>query len=106
MATRLLSAGFSPRARTSPTRPGSSLRICHLIPTDSNELMAPLHNRMPVILRRENEQRWLAGDLDSDAMREILAPYPAGGMEAYPVSERVNRPGVDDEGLIRPLKGL
>ena len=85
---------------------GEVLWTYTIINTEPNELMAPLHNRMPVILRRENEQRWLAGDLNSDAMREILAPYPAGGMEAYPVSERVNKVGVDDEGLIRPLKGL
>ncbi|OPY35933.1 MAG: hypothetical protein A4E35_02209 [Methanoregula sp. PtaU1.Bin051] len=85
---------------------GEALWTYTIITTDANALISPIHNRMPVILKRENEKRWLSGDLSADALREILAPYPANGMEAYPVSERVNKPGVDDEGLIRPVRGL
>jgi putative SOS response-associated peptidase YedK len=62
---------------------------------------------MPVILKREDEDRWLSGEALSGNDREkILAPYPAGEMEAYPVSSRVNSPDVDDERLILPLKTL
>ncbi len=78
-----------------------------LVTTQANELVAPLHDRMPVILRREDEDRWLTGDApSSDEMKKIFAPYPAGEMEAYPVSSRVNSPDADDVRLIQPLKTL
>jgi len=78
-----------------------------IITTGPTELMAPIHNRMPAILRREDEDRWVSGEALSAAdLNGILAPYPAGGMEAYPVSPLVNKPGNDDERLVRPLQGL
>ena len=86
---------------------GMMLQTYTIITTGSNDLMAPIHDRMPVILIQEDEIRWLSRDpLTADAMREMVAPYPADGMKAYPVSERVNRTDADDEGLIEPVKGL
>jgi putative SOS response-associated peptidase YedK len=62
---------------------------------------------MPVILKQEDENRWLAGDAPTSAeMKKILGPYPPGEMAAYPVSSRVNSPDADDEQLIQPLKTL
>jgi putative SOS response-associated peptidase YedK len=78
-----------------------------IITTDANELVSPLHDRMPAILRREDEDRWLAGDTPTpDEMKRILRSYPADEMDAYPVSSRVNSPDADDERLIRPLETL
>jgi len=78
-----------------------------IITTDANDLVAPLHDRMPVILKQEDENRWLATDApSSDEMKKILGPYPPGEMDAYPVSSRVNSPEVVDEQLIRPLVAL
>ena len=78
-----------------------------VIITDANELVAPLHNRMPVILKRDDESRWLSGETPtSDEMKKILGPYPSGEIDAYPVSLRVNSPADDDEQLIRPLVTL
>jgi len=75
-----------------------------IITTEANDLVTRLHDRMPVILKRENENRWLSRDAPSqDEMREILGPYPSGEMAMHPVSSRVNSPAVDDEGLIQPL---
>jgi putative SOS response-associated peptidase YedK len=69
--------------------------------------MAPIHDRMPAILKQDDEMRWLSRDvLPADEIQRILAPYPAEEMEAYPVSERVNSPGADDEKVIERLKGL
>jgi putative SOS response-associated peptidase YedK len=86
---------------------GMMLPTYTIITTGSNDLMAPIHDRMPVILRQEDEIRWLSRDpLTADAMQEMLAPFPAGGMEAYPVSERVNHTDADDGGLIEPVRGL
>ncbi len=78
-----------------------------IITTNANEIVAPLHDRMPVILKQEDEHRWLSGDTPAaDEMKKMLGPYPPGEMDAYPVSSRVNSPDVDDEQLIRPLVTL
>ncbi len=78
-----------------------------IVTTAANELVAPLHNRMPVILKREDEDRWLTGDAPApDEMKKMLGPYPADEMEAYPVSSRVNSTDADDERLIEPLRTL
>jgi putative SOS response-associated peptidase YedK len=62
---------------------------------------------MPAILKREDENRWLAGDAPApDEMKKILRSYPSGEMDAYPVSSRVNNPDADDERLIQPLATL
>jgi putative SOS response-associated peptidase YedK len=78
-----------------------------IITTGANELVAPVHDRMPVILKKEDEERWLSGSLLAAAdLHAILAPCPAGLMEAYPVEGRVNNVNVDEETLIRPLTTL
>ena len=78
-----------------------------IVTTAANELVAPLHDRMPAILKREDENRWLAGDAPAaDEMKKILGSYPPGEMDACPVSSRVNSLDVDDEGLIQPLVTL
>jgi putative SOS response-associated peptidase YedK len=78
-----------------------------IITTNANELVRPLHDRMPAILKREDESRWLDGDIPaSDEMKRILSPYPSGEMDVYPVSSRVNSPDADDERLIQPLVTL
>lgn len=75
-----------------------------IITCDANPLVATLHNRMPVILSREAEERWLAPDpISAEDARKILVAYPAGLMEALPVSDRVNNPAADDERLVQPL---
>jgi putative SOS response-associated peptidase YedK len=80
------------------------IRSCVIITTEANELLAPIHDRMPVILPPEAWDRWLdpAND-DLTAIKGLLVPAPAAGFEAYPVSNRVN--GVANEGpeLIEPL---
>jgi putative SOS response-associated peptidase YedK len=78
-----------------------------IITTAPNSLMAPIHNRMPAILFPEDETLWVSSDvLAPSALTRILAPYPDGEMEAYPVSPLVNNPANDDEQLIAPVAGL
>jgi putative SOS response-associated peptidase YedK len=72
-----------------------------IITTEANDLVSPIHNRMPVILRPEDEGRWLASTPPApDEVQAILRAYPSEAMEAYPVSPRVNSPAEDDERLI------
>jgi len=95
-------AGLCDR-RTDPG--GSTGRSYSIITCPANGIVAPVHNRMPVILSPGNEERWLSGEpLDQGALRSILVPAPAGLMAMHPVSSRVNSPAaVDDERLVRPL---
>lgn len=75
---------------------GKELQNFAIITTAPNDLMQPIHNRMPVILNRDAEAAWLNPDTSPEDALEILAdPVSAEAMEAYPVSSNVNRPGYD-----------
>ncbi len=85
--------------------PGSreELNTYTIITTRSNDLVAPIHNRMPAILLPQHEELWLDPDLTRpEVLLPLLGPYPETEMEAYPVSTAVNRPGVDTADLVRP----
>ncbi|HVT37534.1 MAG TPA: SOS response-associated peptidase [Gemmatimonadaceae bacterium] len=68
---------------------------CTLLTTRPNELVAPVHNRMPCILDREPAARWLDAATGSDRLKEMLLPIAAAGMECWPVSTFVNSPAND-----------
>ncbi|TAJ43864.1 SOS response-associated peptidase [Methanofollis fontis] len=72
-----------------------------ILTTESNAVVAPVHGRMPVILRREDEGRWLSG---ADA-EEVCTPYPAAGMERRRVGSGVSDPANDDPSLILSPEG-
>jgi putative SOS response-associated peptidase YedK len=75
-----------------------------IITTSANSLMAPIHDRMPVILSQEDEERWLEPTpLEQEEQESMLRPFPPGLMEAYPVSKLVNDLHNDSPELIRPL---
>jgi putative SOS response-associated peptidase YedK len=66
--------------------------------------MQPIHNRMPVILRKADEEEWLSPDeTDFEKLLHLLKPYPSEQMETYPVSTAVNRPANDDPKVIQPV---
>jgi putative SOS response-associated peptidase YedK len=75
--------------------PEGPVRSYTIITTAANQLMEPIHNRMPVILHEADERRWLDPRADPDALCALLRPCPDGDLEAFPVSRAVNRVGVD-----------
>lgn len=79
---------------------GSPLRTFTIITGEPNVLVAPIHNRMPAILLPEHEAIWLDNAAEPAIWLDILRPYPAERMAAYPVSRRVNYVGNDDAGLV------
>ncbi len=83
-------------------REGNELYSYTIITTAPNELVAPIHNRMPAILRREDEDAWLSKDTDAARLMGMLEAYPADAMEAYPVSRAVNSPAHDGAELMQP----
>jgi len=79
------------------------IRSFALLTTAPNGLVEHLHDRMPVILRPEDEAAWLDPDADPRDLHALLRPYPAEAMEAYAVSRLVNSPRVDTPEVLRPL---
>ncbi len=83
--------------------PAGAIESCTVVTTGANELLAPLHDRMPVILAAGDLAPWLdPAVLDFDRVRPALRPFD-GPLEAFPVSTRVNRADEDDRELISPL---
>lgn len=75
---------------------------CTILTTDANELIRPLHDRMPVILGEEGEKHWLNPGESLSFLQSLLVPYPAQEMEVYQVSRIVNNPKHDSAACIEP----
>lgn len=82
---------------------GQTIRSCTIITTEPNELLATVHDRMPVILPPDAYDEWLDPCTKPDRLRALLVPYPAEQMKGYPVSPRVNSPANNDPELILPI---
>ncbi|MGW8317986.1 MAG: SOS response-associated peptidase [Candidatus Promineifilaceae bacterium] len=83
---------------------GSEIESCTLLTTDANELLRPVHNRMPVILAPEDFALWLdPGAQHPGEVQPLLRPYPSEAMRYYPVSTHVNSPYNEDPRCIEPL---
>jgi putative SOS response-associated peptidase YedK len=87
--------------------PEGTVESCTLLTTEPNELMRPIHNRMPVILSPADYDLWLDPSVrpgpSPDVLHGLLRPYPAMEMVAYPVSRRVNNPDNEDPRCVEPL---
>ena len=81
---------------------GVPVESCTIVTTAANELLAPIHERMPVILPEEGYAAWLAPDTPPAEALALLKPYPAAAMLLYPVSKRVNSVRFDDALCIAP----
>jgi len=82
---------------------GSEILSCAIITGAPNELLKPIHHRMPVILPKERRAEWLSPDCyDPKYLSTLLEVYPENELEAYPVSTRVNDPKNDSADCIQP----
>ncbi|HUR18952.1 MAG TPA: SOS response-associated peptidase [Acidimicrobiales bacterium] len=82
------------------------LRTCTIITTEPNGLVAPLHDRMPVILAEEAWDMWLDEEqTDTDLLGSLLVPYPSELLEMWPVGPDVNSVANDGPRLVKPLEG-
>jgi putative SOS response-associated peptidase YedK len=83
---------------------GSKVESFTIITTEPNELIQPIHNRMPVILRPEDEEQWLDVSRISFAKaKSVLHPYPDELMDAHDVSPIVNSAKYDGPECIKPV---
>ncbi|MDD5759939.1 MAG: SOS response-associated peptidase [Desulfobulbaceae bacterium] len=82
---------------------GAIVESCSILTTTANELMTPIHHRMPVILRSEEFDFWLDRTVtDPIKLKRLFPPYPAVLMASWPVSRLVNSPAHDSSDCIKP----
>ena len=85
-------------------RNGQGVESCAIVTTTANELMATIHDRMPVILSPSDFDPWLDPDFkDQDRLLEMLRPYPAIKMTAYTVGTMVNDPTNETKKCIKAI---
>jgi putative SOS response-associated peptidase YedK len=83
---------------------GSNILSCTILTTQPNDLVAQIHDRMPVILTPEYYDYWLnPNELKPSDLEGVLKAYPADQMSAYPVSTIVNNPANDSIECIKPI---
>ena len=84
---------------------GSQVKTCTIITTEPNDLMALIHNRMPVILHPRDYAKWLDPSPQTpENLGPLLRPFPAEQMNAYVVSTMVNKPENDIPELVVPVR--
>lgn len=80
------------------------LATCTILTTDANEEMRALHDRMPVILERDEWARWLdPEEVDPQRLEDLLDPADPGVLRMHPVSRSVGSPRVDDPSLVQAV---
>jgi len=84
--------------------PGSDewKRTFCIITTNANDLIAEIHDRMPVIVASGNYDRWLS-PIEPDP-HDLLVPYPSEPMTIWPISTRVNKPENNDPAILEPVE--
>ena len=83
---------------------GEPLETCVIVTTEANALLAPIHDRMPVLLARAAQDVWLDARSDVATISELAARGPE--LETWPVGTAVNDPRNDDERVIAPKTAL
>ena len=89
--------GVSLKGSLAEFGPGDAIETCTVLTTAANEVVAPVHDRMPVILPPKAFGPWLAGETVP------LGPYSPDTMTVHPVSTRVNTPSNDDPRCMEPV---
>ena len=85
---------------------GEVIESFTILTTRPNELLAPLHDRMPVILPPREHARWLdPAERAPERLAPLLGPLPSGELEAFPVGTLVNSPANDEPRCVEPLPG-
>jgi putative SOS response-associated peptidase YedK len=83
---------------------GELLVSCAIVTCAANAVVAPIHDRMPVIVPAPARQLWLARATAAADLEDLLCPFAADQMEAYPVSKLVNAPRNDEPACIQRIE--
>ncbi|KXK36374.1 MAG: SOS response-associated peptidase [Saprospiraceae bacterium] len=84
---------------------GAVINSYTVITIPANEALCPIHERMPAILSRVNEQHWLDISIKPKDAMQLLSPYPSDLMHYYQVSDKVNNVRINEPSLIEKVKG-
>ena len=88
---------------TSPE--GKTINTCTVIVTNANELLEPVHDRMPVILNEDDQDKWLDPTTqETSSLLSLLKPYPSEALEMFDVSPKVNSVKNNSPELIEAIK--
>lgn len=83
---------------------GEAIDTCTIITTEANDILKPIHERMPVILKAGDYDLWLDEKVnDHKKLEKLLIPYSAEEMARHPVSKSVNIPDADSKELIQSI---
>jgi putative SOS response-associated peptidase YedK len=83
---------------------GEAIESCTVLTTDSNELLRPIHDRMPVILKVEDYDLWLDPTVKKpELLKPLLKPYPSEEMTGHPVTSKVNKAAYEGPDCIKPV---
>jgi putative SOS response-associated peptidase YedK len=83
----------------------AAVESCTILTTSANELLLPIHDRMPVIVSPADYDLWLSPDVrDPGELSRLFRPTPPEGMTVFPVGTAVNNPKTDSPELIKPLR--
>lgn len=77
------------------------IESCTIIVTEANDVLKPIHDRMPVIVSPGDYDRWLDPETETKALESLLKPYRGDDLERYPVSTIVNSPKNDSENCVQ-----
>ena len=97
--------GFGGLYENWKSKDGTTLQTCTIITTRANDLMATIHNRMPVIIPPDDRKLWLDTSVqDPDVLLPLLEPFSSSALEAYTVSKKVNSPSYNEPDCIKPVQ--
>lgn len=86
---------------------GELTETCTIITTEANEVLKPVHDRMPVILKNSDYDFWLDKKVkDTSKLQNLLVPFPAEEMDSHAVSRAVNIATADSAELVVPVNSL
>ena len=80
---------------------GEWIRTFAVVTTEANEIVAEIHDRMPVILAPGDYARWVSDEPDPC---DLMRPFAADLMRMWPISTRVNKPENDDRSIVEPIE--
>jgi len=82
---------------------GEAIETCTIITTEANDMLAPIHHRMPVLLDGDDRDAWLDPAMPTERLRALIRPFDAQCMQVWGVSHAVNRVANDAPDLLLPI---
>jgi putative SOS response-associated peptidase YedK len=96
---------WSPKDKDGNKVKGKELQTFSVVTVGPNSFMEQIHDRMPAILSRKDEEQWLDQDSEPESLQRILKSCPSKWMQAYEVSTLINKAENNSEEVLKPLTG-